>query len=264
MSVTNDTLHGKLACPVDRGALALNKDLAQCTVCRREYPVEDGIFRLMPPPSPAAAHAYHEQKGRDEEAHIYDKNIGLNFLTNFEYSHYSASLMNGNGHAPALLELACGTGRMTVKFAPHFSHMYAVDVSVESLRVLRKKIHGTPLAEKITLVHGDAAHLPFAENSFRKIACFQMFQHLPSHEVRCKMLDEIQTVLKNDGHFVMSVYRDHPVTTTLFKKEGVHPNGSYFYRYSKKELEYILDGYFDVKEIKPLPFFYVWLASCRK
>ncbi len=251
---------------MDKGALSFHSRDAQCscTICRREYPIEDNIFRLMPAPSPASSHAFHEQKARDKEAQLYDKNLGLKFLTTFEFNHYKQPLVYENGHQPVLLELACGTGRMTLKFAPHFSHIFAMDVSIESLRVLQQKINGTPLARKITLVHGDAAHLPFAQESFEKIACFQMFQHLPSHDVRCSVLEDMQSVLEKNGELVMSVYRDHPLTTMLFKKEGTHPNGSYFYRYTRKELEFILDGYFEINEIKPLPFFYVWLATCKK
>lgn len=253
-----------LACPVDKGALVFQENSVQCVTCKQNYAVDDGIYCLMPLPSPDAAHAFHEQKARDKEADIYDKNLGLKFLTGFEIKRYAASLADEIKNETPLLEIACGTGRFTPLLAPRFLHTFSLDVSIESLRVLRKKLAGTPHEKKVTLIHADAAHLPFASETFEKVGCFQMFQHLPSHDIRCKMLAEIQRVLKNGGKLSLSAYRDHPFLTFLWKKEGTHPNGSYFYRFAKHELEYVLDGYFNGVNVTPMPFFYVWLATCKK
>ncbi len=253
-----------LACPADKGALAFQENSVQCVTCKQTYTIDDGIFCLMPPPSPGSAHAFLEQKARDKEAHIYDDNIGLKFLTGFEIKRYLASIKGKGENDAPLLEIACGTGRFTPLLAPDFSHVFSLDVSIESLRVLRKKLAGTPHEKKVTLIHADAAHLPFASETFEKVGCFQMFQHLPSHDIRCKMLSEIQRVLKNGGKLSLSAYRDHPFLTLMWKKEGTHPNGSYFYRFAKHELEYVLDGYFNDVNVTPMPFFYVWLATCRK
>ena len=141
----NQFLQNYLACPVDNGALMFNENSVQCATCKKIFPVEDGIFCLLPDMSPETAHAYHEQKGRDEEAHIYDKNVGLKLLTSFEYNHYMTPLQHKNGREEPVLEIACGTGRFTLLMAPHFPHMFSLDVSIESLRLLKLKLKNTLL-----------------------------------------------------------------------------------------------------------------------
>ncbi|HNJ47048.1 MAG TPA: metalloregulator ArsR/SmtB family transcription factor, partial [Novosphingobium sp.] len=75
-----------------------------------------------------------------------------------------------------LLDVGTGTGRMAELFAPRARHVTAFDMSPEMLRIARTRLQDLP-AEKVELVQGDFAALPFAEASFDTLLFHQVLHY---------------------------------------------------------------------------------------
>jgi demethylmenaquinone methyltransferase/2-methoxy-6-polyprenyl-1,4-benzoquinol methylase len=68
----------------------------------------------------------------------------------------------------SVLDVCCGTGKLSIPLAklvgPH-GHITGLDFSENMLQKARKNIHKTPY-QNITLIQGNALHLPFIDNTF--------------------------------------------------------------------------------------------------
>ncbi|MEP0390951.1 metalloregulator ArsR/SmtB family transcription factor [Erythrobacter sp.] len=72
-----------------------------------------------------------------------------------------------------VLDIGTGTGRMAELFAPHAERISALDKNLEMMKVARAKLQNLP-AEKVDLVQGDFADLPFASASFDTVVLHQV------------------------------------------------------------------------------------------
>lgn len=79
----------------------------------------------------------------------------------------------GNAPLGRLLDIGTGTGRMAELFAERTEHIVALDKSLAMLRVARAKLQHLP-AERVELVQGDFASLPFAPESFDTVLFHQV------------------------------------------------------------------------------------------
>jgi SAM-dependent methyltransferase len=95
-----------------------------------------------------------------------------------------------------ILEIGCGTGRMTEFIAEDFHEAYGVDIAEEMIEQAKKR-----LADKTNthLLATDGIHLPFPDDFFDAAFSFIVFQHMPSKKVVRKNLEEIVRVLKKGG-----------------------------------------------------------------
>jgi ArsR family transcriptional regulator len=82
----------------------------------------------------------------------------------------------GSGNLGALLDVGTGTGRMAELFAPHASHVTALDNSPEMLRIARARLQGLP-ADRTDLVQGDFLALPFTDASFDTVLFHQVLHY---------------------------------------------------------------------------------------
>lgn len=70
---------------------------------------------------------------------------------------------------PHLLDVATGTGDLAIMAARVAQRVTGADISEGMLRVGREKVSKKGLAERVTLVHGDASSLPFPDSTFDAI-----------------------------------------------------------------------------------------------
>ncbi len=79
------------------------------------------------------------------------------------------------GDAPLgqLLDIGTGTGRMAELFAPKAERIVALDKSLELLRIARAKLQHLP-TERVELVQGDFADLPFGAHQFDTVLLHQV------------------------------------------------------------------------------------------
>jgi ubiquinone/menaquinone biosynthesis C-methylase UbiE len=101
-----------------------------------------------------------------------------------------------------LLELACGTGRVTRLLAdglPSSSTLVASDLNPDMLLIAKQKIPGA----KVDWLVADAQELPFEEASFDILFCQFGFMFVPD---KARAFAEAYRVLKPGGRFLFSVW----------------------------------------------------------
>ncbi len=83
------------------------------------------------------------------------------------------ALALGDRSLGRLLDIGTGTGRMAEMLAGRADHIVALDKSLAMLRVARAKLQHLP-ADRIELVQGDFANLPFAPQGFDTVLFHQV------------------------------------------------------------------------------------------
>lgn len=117
-----------------------------------------------------------------------------------------AALANALGTSlGSLLDVGSGTGRMAELFAPHAAHVTAFDKSPEMLRVARTRLQDLA-AERIDLVQGDFAALPFAPASFDTVLFHQVLHYA---QAPAEVLGEAARVTRPGGQIAVVDFAAH-------------------------------------------------------
>jgi ubiquinone/menaquinone biosynthesis C-methylase UbiE len=110
-----------------------------------------------------------------------------------------------------VLELGCGTGRVTFPLAGAGVEMVGIDRSAEMLQravVRRRRLRKQ---QKIHLVRGDIRHLPFPDRSFPLvIAPYGILQSLLDDDDLVATLQAVKRVLASGGTFGLELVADLP------------------------------------------------------
>jgi ubiquinone/menaquinone biosynthesis C-methylase UbiE/DNA-binding transcriptional ArsR family regulator len=109
------------------------------------------------------------------------------------------------GDLGTLLDVGTGTGRIAELLAPGASHVTALDKSPEMLRVARSRLQQLP-ADRIDLVLGDFAALPFADDSFDTLVFHQVLHYAQQPEAA---LAEAARVTRADGRIAIVDFAAH-------------------------------------------------------
>jgi SAM-dependent methyltransferase len=113
---------------------------------------------------------------------------------------FLAELANGG----RVLELGVGTGRLAIPLAERGLEVVGVDVSAEMLKRLRAK----PGAERLHVVHGDAAEVEFEEQFELAFAAYNTFFSLESQDRQVECFEHTARCLRPGGVFVLEVYAE--------------------------------------------------------
>lgn len=121
-----------------------------------------------------------------------------------------------NKACPRVLDVCCGTGSVILSFAERFSDILAVgyDFSHGMLR----KAYEKDLSDRLILIEGNAAALPFEENTFDAVCCSHALYELKGPD-RKKALLEMKRVVKLNGRVLIM---EHEVPHNLFVKLLFH------------------------------------------
>ena len=111
-----------------------------------------------------------------------------------------------------VLDVGCGEGRHTISAYLHENvHVWGVDISAADLATARQRLQEfptKPVADaSCTFINASAFDLPFDDNSFDKVICAEVLEHIGDYE---SVLGEIKRVLKPGGIFAASVPRYFP------------------------------------------------------
>ena len=96
-----------------------------------------------------------------------------------------------------ILEIACGTGRFSIMLAEHGADVTGIDISTAMLSRSRAKSNATAV-DTIDFIRGDAARLPFPDNSFDAVFAVRFF-HLT--DTPSRYLREMRRVTKDRVFF---------------------------------------------------------------
>jgi SAM-dependent methyltransferase len=111
-----------------------------------------------------------------------------------------------------ILDVGCGEGRHTLgAYLSANVHAVGVDLSEQDLQTAteRFKEFEEPgnAAKSVTFQKANALALPFDDNSFDKVICSEVLEHIPDYQ---GVLAEIRRVLKPEGLLAVSVPRAWP------------------------------------------------------
>jgi SAM-dependent methyltransferase len=93
----------------------------------------------------------------------------------------------------ALLDVACGPGRLLTTFAPHVRIAVGVDPTMEMLKIARDQ---PPAGAAVGLVRGEGEHLPFRDQAFTVVTTTLAIHH---YEDPRRVLEEMVRVCRHGG-----------------------------------------------------------------
>jgi ubiquinone/menaquinone biosynthesis C-methylase UbiE/uncharacterized protein YbaR (Trm112 family) len=207
-----------LRCNLDGGELALVAELQgdargildavlRCNTCGAEFPIEDGIARLLR--VQMSSEGQHEMSIRD----TIDYNLAKAgpFLPPPDgWRSVLSDILEVPAHleelqsspANTILELACGDGRFTTLIAETGARILAVDFSINALRLLQERL---PAGARVGRLHADINQLHVASRAFDRALTLTP---LDSRNERMKMFQTIAEALTDDGRYIGSFEHD--------------------------------------------------------
>jgi 2-polyprenyl-3-methyl-5-hydroxy-6-metoxy-1,4-benzoquinol methylase len=147
-------------------------------------------------------------------------------------------------HVPGgarVLDAGCGSGKMALPLARAGYRVTGLDLVREGLREIQGR-------GAIDLVTGDVRSLPFKEESFDAVVCYDVLQHLLEPE-RSRAAEEIKRVLVPGGRAFIEAfgrgdmrYGGKEVEPHTFRRE----TGIIYHYFSEDELKKLLSGFQEV------------------
>lgn len=132
-------------------------------------------------------------------ASVYDKlNEGVDYSGWADF--IESRLEKYFGRRPeSILDLACGTGAMTVELARRGYDMTGVDISDEMLSVAREKCDSERFAHKVLLVRQNMCELELYGSVNAVICCLDSFNYLTDTKSLARTLAHIHNYLDDGG-----------------------------------------------------------------
>ena len=136
-----------------------------------------------------------------------------------------------------VLELACGTGLLSVRLAGSVKMLEATDFSEEMIRQAKTKMHSSRLHFSVQ----DATRLPYALETFDAVVISNALHIMPDPE---KALSEIRRVLKPDGILIAPTFTAADRLLGRFKIRMMELSGSkVFHKWTPEEYIKFLENH---------------------
>ena len=106
-----------------------------------------------------------------------------------------------------MLELACGTGRITIPLAKAGHEVWALEYSQAMINVFKDKLKILPkeAADKIHLIHGDMSNFEIGQKFPLILLPARSFQLLLDEEKEISCLKNVHSHLSEDGTFIIDI-----------------------------------------------------------
>lgn len=169
-----------------------------------------------------------------EFAQVYDELIN----SDIDYKTWASKILcickENNINMESYLDLACGTGNLTIEIANEFKHVWAVDLSSEMLSQAEIKMRNAQI--KVRLVCQDICELNL-NNDFDLITCcLDSSNYILEKENFKKYLVGAYSLLRDQGLFIFDINSYHKLTTVL---------GNNTYNYDNEDVVYIWENYLE-------------------
>lgn len=125
-----------------------------------------------------------------------------------------------------ILDVPCGTGRLSIHLSQKGFRVRAMDISLEMILYAKEKIKAFNLINEVMLEVGNAEFLPYPDNSFDVCVSLRLFGHTPP-KARKKILRELKRTAKK--YLVLVYYNKNCLQNFLRKRQrarnqiGWHP-----------------------------------------
>jgi SAM-dependent methyltransferase len=158
----------------------------------------------------------HGWQGWDDYARFYDwENAQTVQRRDVAFWRRLAAAAAGN-----VLELGCGTGRITAPVAKSGTALVGIDRSAAMLARAAARLRRARLADRASLVRGDITSLPFAAREFALVmAPYGILQSLVRERDLAATLASVQRVLAKGGRFGIDLVPDLPVWSEYERKK---------------------------------------------
>ena len=157
------------------------------------------------------------------------------FLTNkMELRLICNALKFANITTPAtILDIPCGTGRLSIHLAQKGFKIRAMDISPKMVSYTKEKINSLNLTNGVMIEVGNAESLPYPDNILDVCISLRLFGHTPP-KARKKILQELkQTTTK---YLILAYYHKNCLQNFLRKKQRDR-RGIEWYPVTYKEIE---------------------------
>jgi SAM-dependent methyltransferase len=145
------------------------------------------------------------------------------------------AFVRGLGHAPSVLDLGCGDGRLTAELDA--AELTAADVSAVALERARGRLPGARPVEP-----EPDAPLPFDDGAFDLVLCAETVEHVRDVQL---LLSEVRRVLRPGGTLALTTPANLPVG------RRPHPLSPHLRFFTRRFLRALLDQLgFDVVSLE--------------
>lgn len=147
-------------------------------------------------------------------------------------------IKNENAQVQNILELACGTGNLTIPLTKKNYDIAGIDISEEMLSVAREK--GEKEGIELVLLQQDIAELDFDVPNLDCILCAcDGFNYLTYDDELESVFEKSYELLKDDGVFIFDISSYYKLSTIL---------GNNMYGENREDVAYMWQNYFDSEE----------------
>jgi len=132
------------------------------------------------------------------------------------------------------LDLACGTGNLTVELGKNFQNVYAVDLSQEMLTIAEEKLRGNDIRAKVFCQNICNLNI---KNNFNLITCaLDSTNYITEKEDLKKYFEGVYSLLREGGLFIFDVNSRHKLINIL---------GNNSFNYDSEDVVYIWENYLE-------------------
>jgi demethylmenaquinone methyltransferase/2-methoxy-6-polyprenyl-1,4-benzoquinol methylase len=157
----------------------------------------------------------------DRVSRVYDYSIGTFERKYAETALRFLSIEEGE----TVLEIGFGSGRCLKRIAESVGKtgkVYGIDISSGMLEATTRRLEKAGVMDSVELCCGDAARLPYQDNTFDAVFMSYTLELFDTPEVP-KVLKEVKRVLKESGRLgVVSLSRENEESKALRLYEWVH------------------------------------------
>lgn len=130
-----------------------------------------------------------------------------------------------------VMDLGCGNGLVARQIMEAGASYTGTDISEKLIKIDKNKFKAEIKKRKAKFFVADATKkLPLKNNYFDRIFCFAVLHHIPSDDLRIKLLSEVKRVLKRNGEarfIVWNLMNEWPYKRFKINEQLKKPNAGF-------------------------------------